>query len=114
MLTFLSHTPSKVENVSRFLRYVQPEGDEPNLDFLTKSTETRQFLVELKNAGMLPATILNYIKNVIRFLDYLKSRLDLEQQDPNIRQKITSYNELLNTLRKPVAKAHSKQVVKTR
>ena len=115
MLTSLSRTtPFKVENVSRFLRYMQPEGEQINLDLLTKSTETRQFLTDLRRTKMKHATILNYIKNIIRFLEFLNVRLDLNEQDPSLQMKITAFRDFLCTLRKPVSKAHSRDVSSTR
>lgn len=100
--------------MSRFLRYVQPSGDEPTLDFLTKSTETRDFLASLQATDMTAATVLNYIKNIIRFVDYLKIRLDLAQGDAQLRLNCQAFKELLQTLRKPVSKAHSQEVCKAR
>ncbi|XP_022535113.2 uncharacterized protein LOC111194629 [Astyanax mexicanus] len=104
----------EVDNVSRFLRFAQPSGDEPTLDFLTRSTETRDFLTRLHNTSMTAATILNYIKNIIRFMDYLKTRLDLGQRDAQLREKCQSFKEMLQTLRKPISKSHSQEVCKTR
>ncbi|XP_051551677.1 uncharacterized protein LOC127439557 [Myxocyprinus asiaticus] len=43
------NSQQEVDNVSRFLRYLLPVGDEPTLEFLTKSTETRDFLAALKS-----------------------------------------------------------------
>ncbi|KAJ4925729.1 hypothetical protein JOQ06_018449 [Pogonophryne albipinna] len=66
----------EVDNVSRFLRYMQPEG-EPNLEFLTKTTETMDYMRALINSGLSAATILNYWKNIIRFLEYVKGSVDI-------------------------------------
>ncbi|XP_051527929.1 uncharacterized protein LOC127425713 [Myxocyprinus asiaticus] len=96
----------EVDNVSRFLRYLQPVGDEPALEFLTKSTETHDFLMALKSKDMSVATVLNYIKNMIRFLDYLKTRLDLDQKDLQLRKKCQIYKEML------VSKSNSQVVCK--
>ncbi|KAK2814669.1 hypothetical protein Q5P01_000813 [Channa striata] len=95
----------EVDNVSRMLRYMQPTGDLVNMDFLKKSMETKDYIVSLKRAKLLPATILNYIKNMIRFVQFLLTR-DVDDQDFHIGCQ--AYITLLNTLRKPVSKAHSK------
>ena len=96
------------------LRYIQPNGNEVNIDFLVKSTETQDFLIKLKGAQMGPATILNYIKNMIRFVEYLKTYLNFAAEDPDFHRKCQSYIDLLKSLRKPVAKANSKVTCKTR
>lgn len=93
---------------------MQPVGDEPTMDFLTKCTEARDCLTSLQNTGMSAATILNYIKNMGRFMEYLKTRLDLVETDAQLCSKIRSFQEMMHTLRKPITKAHSKEVVKTR
>ncbi|KAK2814202.1 hypothetical protein Q5P01_000706 [Channa striata] len=95
----------EVDNVSRMLRYMQPTGDRVNMDFLKKSTETKDYIVSLKRAKLLPATILNYIKNMISFVQFLLTR-DVDDQD--FHRGCQAYIMLLNTLRKPVSKAHSK------
>lgn len=105
---------SQVDNVARMLRYIQPTGDEISLDFLIKSSETQDFLNKLKEAKMGPATILNYIKNMIRFTRYMKTHLNLAAADPFFHTKCQSYIDLLDTLRKPVAKAQSRVVCKIR
>ncbi|CAK6983379.1 hypothetical protein F2P81_025524, partial [Scomber scombrus] len=108
------HCQQEVDNVSRMLRFIQPNGDEVNLDFLVKSTETQDFLNKLKGAKMGPATILNYIKNMIQFVEYLKTHLNFASADPDFHRKCQSYMDLLKSLRKPVAKANSKVTCKTR
>ncbi len=66
MLTFVSHHPSsELDSVSPSLRYMQPSGDEPTLDFLTKSKESRDYLARLEDTDIAEAMILCYIKNVI-------------------------------------------------
>ncbi|XP_035989024.1 uncharacterized protein LOC110369458 [Fundulus heteroclitus] len=104
----------EVDNVSRMLRYIQPSGDKVSLDFLLKHTETRDYLTQLRRAKMGPATILNYIKNMIRFIQYLKTHLDLAAADGQFYKKCQSYIDFLVTLRKPVAKDLSKLTTKTR
>jgi len=61
-----------------------------------------------------PATILNYIKNMIRFVQYLKTHLNLGEADLDFYRKCQAYLDLLATIRKPVAKSHSKVTCKTR
>ena len=78
------------------LRFIQPNGNEVDTSFLVKSTETQDFIVKLKGAKMGPATILNYIKNMIRFVRYLKTQLHLTAADPDFHGKCQTYMELLN------------------
>lgn len=111
---YFSSSLLKIDNVARFLRYLQPEGGEVTMAFLQKSTETREYLICLEQTEMSAATRLNYIKNMIRFVDYLKTRLDMEQEVPNLHTMCQKYKEFLQTLRKPVAKAHSRAVVSTK
>ncbi len=107
MLTFLSHRlSSKVDNVSCFLRYLQPTGSEPSLDFLSKSRETRDFLIALKHTDMSPASILNYIKSMNRFLEYLTLRLDFKKRDPQLRTNCQSYTNMLKTQQNRLFKTH--------
>ena len=108
---YFSLSLSKVDNVSRFLRYLQPCGDEPNLDFLKKSIETQDYLKRLRLTDMSTATILNYIKNMIRFVEFLKTKQDLGKEGTKLHSMCQAYKELLQTLRKPVAKVHSHAVV---
>lgn len=90
------------------LRYLQPSGDEVSMDFLLKSTETKDFLNKLKAAQMGPATILNYIKNMFRFVQFLKTNVDLAAAEPDFHGKCQAYLDLLNALRKPVTKSLSR------
>ncbi|XP_075947876.1 uncharacterized protein LOC142949895 [Anarhichas minor] len=96
----------EVDNVSRFLRYMQPTGDVPTLDFLKKSTETRDFFQALKRTDMTALTVLNYIKGILRFVDYLKTRLDLDVTNSELRNQCQAYSELVQTLRKLISKSH--------
>ncbi|XP_077357112.1 uncharacterized protein LOC144004069 [Festucalex cinctus] len=101
----------EVDNVSRFVRYLQPTGEEPSLTFLNKSQQTRDYIESLRNAKLSASTILNYIKNMIRFIGFLKIRLDLVDEDRDLHRKLEYFKEFLQTMRKPVAKDHSKDVV---
>ncbi|CAM4651640.1 unnamed protein product [Leuciscus chuanchicus] len=100
----VSHCQTKVDNVSRFLRYLQPTASEPSLDFLSKSTETRDFLTALQRTDMGTTTFYSYIRSIIRFLEYLTTRLDLCRTDPELRSKCQSYTDTLKT----VSKTHDK------
>lgn len=71
------------------LRYIQPTGNEVNLDFLLKSTETMDFVQRLKGVKMLPATIMSYIKNMIRFIQYLKTDLNLATKGPHLPHAVS-------------------------
>ena len=72
------------------------------------------FLKALKATTMGPANVLNYIKNMIRFVEYLTTYLNLEVEDPDFKRKCTSYTALLKNLRKPVAKSNTKVNCSTR
>ncbi|XP_047446612.1 uncharacterized protein LOC125011408 [Mugil cephalus] len=96
------------------LRYIQPEGDEVSLDFLTKSTEASDYLHDLKLAKLSPATILNYIKNMIRFVQYAKTFLHVAAKDPDFHRKCQTYIDYLCVLRKSVAKENSRAICQTR
>ncbi|KAK2863559.1 hypothetical protein Q5P01_003092 [Channa striata] len=100
-----SHCHQQVENVSRMLRYIQPTGDDISMDFLGKSTKTKDYIVDLKRAQLLPATIINYIKSMIQFVEFLKTR---QVDDQDFRRSCDSYRSLLQSLRKPVTKANGK------
>ncbi|XP_075968148.1 uncharacterized protein LOC142971481 isoform X4 [Anarhichas minor] len=104
----------KADEKRCFLRYMQPTGDVPTLDFLKKSTETRDFFQDLKNTDMTAATILNYIKNILRFVDYLRNRLDLNATNSDFRNQCQAYKELVETLRKAISKTNSKDSLSTR
>ncbi|XP_029017323.1 uncharacterized protein LOC114861836 [Betta splendens] len=101
----------EVDNVSRMLRYIQLTGNDVDMGFLLKSTETRDFIQALRNANLKPATILNYIKNMIRFVSFLSIR---ELGDKKFKSDCSGYIQFLNVIRKPVAKSHSKTVCSTR
>ncbi|KAL0185434.1 hypothetical protein M9458_021131, partial [Cirrhinus mrigala] len=90
----------EVDNVSRFLR-------EPSLDFLSKNKETEDFLTALKHADLCTATILNYVKSIKRFLEYLTARLDLRKRHPRLRSDCQSFTDILNRLRKRLYKSHN-------
>ncbi|XP_029903936.1 uncharacterized protein LOC115356811 isoform X2 [Myripristis murdjan] len=49
---------------------------------------------------MSPATILNYMKNIIRFLDYLKTRVDLESSNPELRHRWDTFVGGMKSVRK--------------
>lgn len=108
---FLIILLQKVDNVSRFLRYVQPTENEPTLDFLQKTIETRDYFVKLETTAMSPATMLNYMKNIIRYLDYLKTRVDLESSNPELRNRCQIFKEFIQTVRKPVSRSNSQNKV---
>ncbi|XP_048064780.1 uncharacterized protein LOC125279313 [Megalobrama amblycephala] len=61
-----------------------------------------------------PSTILNYIKNMIRFVQYLKTHLNLVAADADFYRKCQAYIDLLTSLRKPVSKSNSKVTCKIR
>ncbi|XP_026209063.1 uncharacterized protein LOC113157682 isoform X1 [Anabas testudineus] len=101
----------EVDNVSRMLRYIQPTGEEIDMDFLRKGTEAKDYIESLKGAKLLPPTILNYINNMIHFVQFLATR---NIDDMEFYTRCDSYISLLHTLRKPVSKAINKVTCKTR
>ncbi|XP_071341918.1 uncharacterized protein [Trachinotus anak] len=103
----------EVDNVSRVLRFIQPSGNEVSVDFVLKSTETKDFFNRLKTAKMCPSTITNYVKRMTRFVQYIGT-LDLPKTEPDFHRKCQAYIELLGALRKTVAKAVSKATFKKR
>uniref|UniRef100_A0A8C1S358 Si:dkey-23a23.2 n=1 Tax=Cyprinus carpio TaxID=7962 RepID=A0A8C1S358_CYPCA len=104
----------EVDNVSRFLRYLQPTGIEPSLDFLSKTKEAQDFLTALKRTDMSSATVHNYIKSMNRFLEYLTLRLDFQKRDPQLRTNCQRYTKILETLWKTVLKSHDEKTSDSR
>lgn len=93
---------------------MQPSGDDISMDFLSKDTETIEFIKTLKMAKMGPATILNYIKNMIRFVQFLSTFLHITTEELDYSQKCKAYIDLLRTLRKRMAEEHSRFLCKVR
>ncbi|KAA0720553.1 hypothetical protein E1301_Tti019683 [Triplophysa tibetana] len=91
-----------LDNVSRFLRSMQPTGDEPTLKFLSKRTKTQEFVTALQNAEMSAGAIINYFKSLSKFLEYLLTRTDLQRKDPHLQGRCENYQHMLKTLRKTV------------
>ncbi|KAK7926226.1 hypothetical protein WMY93_008536 [Mugilogobius chulae] len=98
----------EVDNVSRVLRYIQPTGEDINLDFLDNTTVLGEYFEQLKKVGQSPATRINYIKSLIQFIKFLK--LSRGATDLSIVQKCQHYQEFLTVLRKPISKSHSKDL----
>ncbi|XP_055360600.1 uncharacterized protein LOC114846600 [Betta splendens] len=101
----------EVDNVSRMLRYMQPTGKDVDMGFLVKTTETRDFIQALWNADLKPATILNYIKHMIRFVSFLHIR---EFGNKDFKYDCAGYIQFLSTIKKSVAESHSRTVCSTR
>ncbi|XP_028990747.3 uncharacterized protein LOC114846136 [Betta splendens] len=101
----------EVDNVSRMLRYMQPTGKDVDMGFLVKTTETRDFIQALRNADLKPATILNYIKHMIRFVSFLHIR---EFGNKDFKYDCAGYIQFLSTIKKSVAESHSRTVCSTR
>lgn len=97
--------------MSRMLRYIQPSGDDISMDFLERSTETKDYIEALKEAKLAPATILTYLKHMIRFCNFL---IFHRFPDQELRERCRSYIELLNTLQKHMTEAHIEAFCKTR
>lgn len=93
------------------LRYLQPNGNDINMGFLTQSTETKDYILKLRGAQLVPATIVNYLKNMVRFVQFL---LTGQTHDQDFRKSCESYIMLLKTLKKSVSKAYSRKSWKTR
>ncbi|XP_067235999.1 uncharacterized protein [Chanodichthys erythropterus] len=104
----------EVDSVSRFLRYMQPTGSKLSLDFLSKSTETRDLLTTLRRADVRSASILSYVKSIKRFLEYLTARRDLRRKIPQLRKKCRRYAVMLRTLRKTVSKTNEENTCDSR
>lgn len=110
----ISNCQREVNNVSRFLRYVQPTGDEPTLEFLKTFRETRDYFLKLEKTGMTPATILKYMANIIRFLDFLKFIPKFKETDSGHRERCQHFKEFLQSLREPDSMSHSQKTVEKR
>ncbi|KAK1876605.1 N-lysine methyltransferase KMT5A-A [Dissostichus eleginoides] len=93
----------EIDNVARFLRYIQPTGDEPNFDFLTNTTDTMNYFQALDNSTLSASTILNYFKNILRFLKFLRGNLELVIP----RELIDKYSDYLVTLRVAHTRRHT-------
>ncbi|XP_067266650.1 uncharacterized protein [Chanodichthys erythropterus] len=104
----------EVDSVSRFLRYMQPTGSKLSLDFLSKSTETRDLLTTLRRADVRSASILSYVKSIKRFLEYSTARRDLRRKIPQLRKKCRRYAVMLRTLRKTVSKTNEENTCDSR
>ncbi|XP_062417767.1 uncharacterized protein si:dkey-23a23.2 isoform X2 [Pungitius pungitius] len=99
---------TKVDNVSRFLRFMQPTGDFATLDFLTKTTETRDFLNALKSTGLCQRTVCYFIKNILQFVEYLRNGLDVAASNSTLQSQCQAYKELVHTLKKAMLGTDSK------
>ena len=96
------------------LRYLQPVGDEVNLDFLTKQAATTDYVEALFGVGLNPSTVNNYLKNMGRFLKFLETDVNISAEmtaltsssDATYRFKlrIDMYRQLIHDLQKPVYK----------
>lgn len=53
-----------MDNVSRTLGHLQPQGEDIHMDFISKKTETQDFILMLETAKLVPATVGNYIKSL--------------------------------------------------
>uniref|UniRef100_A0A8C6UJC5 Uncharacterized protein n=1 Tax=Neogobius melanostomus TaxID=47308 RepID=A0A8C6UJC5_9GOBI len=98
----------EVDNVSRVLRYIQPTGDDINLDFLQKTTMLGDYFNQLKKVGQSAATRLNSIKSMIQFIDFLM--LQYGATDLSVFRKCSHYQEFLKVLRIPISKDHNRDL----
>ncbi|XP_041834071.1 uncharacterized protein LOC121635075 [Melanotaenia boesemani] len=102
----------EVDNVSRMLRYMQPTGNEVNLDFLQNTSLVGDYFDALRRVGQSAATRINYLKSMLKFIKFIK--LEHGASDPDTMNKCTHYMEFLSVLRKPISKTHSRDLCSKR
>ncbi|KAM9778478.1 uncharacterized protein ACBT44_000259 isoform 2-T2 [Syngnathus typhle] len=89
----------EVDNVLRFLRYLQPTGNEPTLEFLIKILETRDSISSLRRTDRSASTILHDLENEITFVNYLDTRRDLTTtQFMTTQDELQQYKEFLRKI----------------
>ncbi|XP_041649782.1 uncharacterized protein LOC121513846 isoform X2 [Cheilinus undulatus] len=102
----------EVDNVNRFLKFVQDGGDEPTTAFLTLSTETKNFFASLESCGLQPASVHYYMKSIMWFVQFLQTRLDPGDQVE--RNKCQAFTDMVRNLRKQGSKADTQGLVRKR
>ncbi|XP_039598343.1 uncharacterized protein si:dkey-23a23.2 [Polypterus senegalus] len=107
----VTNCQQEVDNVSRWLRYIQPEAVEPTLDFLHEKVKATDFLKALKESLCCLSTRLNYIKNMIRFVKYVQVTLEYSKEDPQLNQRCRDYIDCLKVARKPIAREYNMEEV---
>ncbi|RVE63434.1 hypothetical protein OJAV_G00136240 [Oryzias javanicus] len=108
----ISNCQQEVDNVARVLRYIQPSGDEINLDFIENTTVLGDYFDQLRRVGLSAATRINYIKSLLQFLKFLK--ISRGGGDHVFYHKCGHYMDFLTVLRKPISKSHSKDLCSKR
>ncbi|KAL6116501.1 uncharacterized protein ACO6RY_14496 [Pungitius sinensis] len=108
----VTNAQREVDNASRLLRYLQPTGDVATLDFQAKSADTRDFLGRLISAGMSVASTLTYIRNILRFVDHLRSRSYPSVSD--LETKCWAYAGQVEGFRRVMSKSPSSDVPSAR
>ncbi|XP_072563309.1 uncharacterized protein [Paramormyrops kingsleyae] len=101
-----------VENVSRFMFFVNPE--EPSLEFLREREKTKLFFRELTEAGLSRQTQVNYMKSLKRFLKYHTVATDLRRDNIALWNEAMFFVEYLGSLQQSSAKLVSKEMTQRR
>ncbi|XP_072563597.1 uncharacterized protein [Paramormyrops kingsleyae] len=101
-----------VENVSRFMFFVNPE--EPSLEFLREREKTKLFFRELTEAGLSRQTQVNYMKSLKRFLKYHTVATDLRRDNIALWNEAMFFVEYLGSLQQSTAKLVSKEMTQRR
>ncbi|XP_072563179.1 uncharacterized protein [Paramormyrops kingsleyae] len=101
-----------VENVSRFMFFVNPE--EPSLEFLREREKTKLFFRELTEAGLSRQTQVNYMKSLKRFLKYHTVATDLRCDNIALWNEAMFFVEYLGSLQQSSAKLVSKEMTQRR
>ncbi|XP_066531555.1 uncharacterized protein [Hoplias malabaricus] len=101
----------EVENVARFLYFMDPE--QPSLLFVRQPERTKEYFNNLSEVGLSKQTVQNYIKSVKRFLNYHIGRTDLGFTDLQLCNDCQQYNALLSDMQAAMPKHVSKEVTNT-
>ncbi|KAG7500483.1 death domain-associated protein 6-like [Solea senegalensis] len=89
----------EVDQVSKYLRYLQPSGDILTLDFVTKSAETTGYLQKLKCMGLSTKSLVSHTRSIIGFFEFLRTHPYLKQKDTQLRTMLATTEMMLRSLR---------------
>ena len=91
------------------------------MTFLSKEKETTEYVDALSKAGLAPTTVINYLKNMARFLKFVKRDIGVNELTVDnfwnhyvFRQKLDHYQMVIQDLMKPVSKDIARRNCKRR
>ncbi|XP_053577382.1 uncharacterized protein LOC128666681 [Bombina bombina] len=102
----------EVESVSRFLYYMDPA--DANTSFFSNIPQTREFFSTLESVGMSQQTVANYIKNINRFVRYLRLGTNMKFDKPKLYSKALQFEDILRDIMNNKNKNIAKQVTQRR